>query len=172
MPYVTQHATNDGQNTKYRNHPPLSLPCCMTVKRSFLCSRIESLTQYMLTGGSPSASQTRMAWRPFSTTFILGFCFITGNPRGTPAKDSSFASIASKIIHTEYSPSSAPPSSGKAPSSGQNPASQPFLFSKSPQQWTVPSSGQKILRFLSDFVVHIFVRICCSVAYMYTIPFK
>ena len=38
-----------------------------------------------------------------------------------------------KGITTEYSPSSALPSSGKAPSSGQNPASQPFLFSKSPQ---------------------------------------
>ena len=75
-------------------------------------------------------------------------------------------------LSTEYSPSSALPSSGKAPSSGQNPASQPFLFSKSPQQWTVPSSGQKILRFLSDFVVRIFMRICCSLACMYTILFK
>ena len=38
-----------------------------------------------------------------------------------------------QINYTEYSPSSALPSSGKAPSSGQNPASQPFLFSKSSQ---------------------------------------
>ena len=46
-------------------------------------------------------------------------------------------SVSSYILvlryYTEYSPSSALPSSGKAPSSGQNPASQPFLFSKSPQ---------------------------------------
>ena len=38
---------------------------------------------------------------------------------------------------TEYSPSSALPSSGKAPSSGQNPASQPFLPSAG-----MPESGQ------------------------------
>ena len=39
----------------------------------------------------------------------------------------------SKKECTVYSPSSALPSRGKAPSSGQNPASQTFLFSKSSQ---------------------------------------
>ena len=48
--------------------------------------------------------------------------------------------------YTEYSPSSALPSSGKTPSSVQNPASQPFLFCKSAQYtnqkekaiWAIP----------------------------------
>ncbi len=42
-----------------------------------------SLTQAMAGAGSPVASQTRTALRPFSTTFIPGFCRIWGNPAGT-----------------------------------------------------------------------------------------
>ena len=62
---------------------PLSLPCCITVKRGSRRNLMESLTQYIFTGGSPSASHTSMAFLPFSTTFILGFCFIRGNPLGS-----------------------------------------------------------------------------------------
>ena len=67
---------------KFCTRSPRSLPCCITVNRGSLRNLIESFTQYMLTGGSPSASHTRIAFLPFSTTFIFGFCFIRGNPLG------------------------------------------------------------------------------------------
>ena len=41
-------------------------------------------------------------------------------------------------LNTEYSTSSPLPSSGKASNTGQNPASQPFLFSKSSQLLAAP----------------------------------
>ena len=67
---------------KFCTRSPRSLPCCITVNRGSLRNLIESFTQYMLTGGAPSASQTKIAFLPFSTTFIFGFCFIRGNPLG------------------------------------------------------------------------------------------
>ena len=59
---------------------------------------------------------------------------IISYPEAISAAASGDTDIRPRVFDgTDNAPSSALPSSGKAPSSGQNSASRPFLFSKSSQ---------------------------------------
>ena len=66
---------------------PLSLPCCIIEILGLLwpplrLTGIVSLIQVMVGEGSPPASHTNTAFRPFSTTFMPGFWMMAGKPAG------------------------------------------------------------------------------------------
>ena len=73
------------------NALPLSLPCFRRVSLGLasMSMGIVSLTQVTVGLGSPPASQTSTALRPFSTTFMAGFWMMVGKPDGSSfsAKD-------------------------------------------------------------------------------------